>query len=1091
MYQQPAQHELPRQRSKLHKPADPRGHKYTDSGVGITEPEHTQRTDESRWRGPSEAVGGGTYARDTSRPIHPFESIRSDLDTITPTQEDIGFYGGSNRDTGFGATGGMTEPKKFDNTHQQSARDSPPYWGSLPKGAGVGGVYNTVTGHGSATDDHDEHHHVVPRKSALSDTSIIAERVADYPRGSGVYNTVIGAGSQDDERRRSSLSSRDSADERHADDDRMDEMYGTFLPDIPEQQTPLADTLSTAPGFLPETAIRDDVRLAEAAARNSARPNEPTHSDPASQRSFPLTEGHNDRRESSPSHRGAAAAGAAGIGAGVAASKAMGKRRSDASPARDARSRSRSNPPGEPATTGKRIPSQHRSPALDQNVHHTEESPKSEKKHSILGIFHRRKDSKDEGSPTRHRRKSSASHDHPELGAAAPSSPSRARKVSKGESAMQRFRSRSRSRSQAKPETEDHHGKEKAAAGAAAGAGAFGVLHHKKKNSISEPHGVRSSITGLSAAEGGAGPVEEAPLQTETVSTPFEHPREPPVPPPHGEQTHAGEHGHHNVLAGAIPSGVRHTTDSGVASNEPGKYNTLASGTPSGVSAAAAGPVKKDVMERESGDYSTGRSSGPPDLHHTRGDVSSQPRDHHMLAASGFPAHQETRGDVVPSGPGDFNTIRSRSTSDQVEDGRHHNSTGLAQQDLGNHHTTLAAAMPASTKRHSPTSAEPQQTRASPAQARAMGDNASVLSLEYNKLPSGTPSGVMVKPKSPRRSVGASGTSPERLSQQSEPPRQREDITTSTRDMKELPLPPTATAQRSDMTRGSNEAQQDRYHHQQYPHIATAAAAGLPLMQQQHQQQQQQQRSNQSPTRASEPGSGFTTFPHPEMVHNMSPEVMPDAYTSSVPRDHHQQQPFAQQQHQPAQYGQQQRQPFEQQPNQPFTQQQQQQPTGFGQQSFGQQQQPAQYGQQQQPFGQQQQPFTQQQQQQQPFAHQNQPSQYLPQQQQPFSQQQQQQHNINPALAAATTSWATSAGKSSGVGAGTADRSSGMGQGFGQGQGMAMGQGMGHPQGMGMGQGVGTGQGQGPMVHKCQHCGQDNDISGYFEKAQEWVGRRF
>lgn len=76
---------------------------------------------------------------------------------------------------------------------------TPPYWGSLAT-APTGGIYNTVTGHGSARDDHDQHH------TALNKDRNTAQPAADatipgaatsFPTG-GIYNSVTGHGSNDE-----------------------------------------------------------------------------------------------------------------------------------------------------------------------------------------------------------------------------------------------------------------------------------------------------------------------------------------------------------------------------------------------------------------------------------------------------------------------------------------------------------------------------------------------------------------------------------------------------------------------------------------------------------------------------------------------------------------------------------------------------------------------------------------------------------------------------------------------------------------------------------------------------------------------------
>jgi len=79
---------------------------------------------------------------------------------------------------------------------QASTSSTPPYWGALPTAA-TGGIYNTVTGHGSTRDDHDHHHNVAPKDRAAEGTAAdgsIPHAATSFPTG-GVYNSVIGHGS--------------------------------------------------------------------------------------------------------------------------------------------------------------------------------------------------------------------------------------------------------------------------------------------------------------------------------------------------------------------------------------------------------------------------------------------------------------------------------------------------------------------------------------------------------------------------------------------------------------------------------------------------------------------------------------------------------------------------------------------------------------------------------------------------------------------------------------------------------------------------------------------------------------------------------
>merc|ERR1711881_319576 len=117
--------------NKLHKPNDPRGwseddtrargHGYTDSGIGLTEPHDTQtNTREVASEKPAE-------------PIQRTDDYTADnriSDTTNPTSQE--------------PVGDTAAPSQKEN----------PYWGDLPRGAGV---YNTIAGHGSPEDDTQRH----------------------------------------------------------------------------------------------------------------------------------------------------------------------------------------------------------------------------------------------------------------------------------------------------------------------------------------------------------------------------------------------------------------------------------------------------------------------------------------------------------------------------------------------------------------------------------------------------------------------------------------------------------------------------------------------------------------------------------------------------------------------------------------------------------------------------------------------------------------------------------------------------------------------------------------------------------------------
>jgi hypothetical protein len=147
---------------------------------------------------------------------------------------------------------------------------------------------------------------------------------------------------------------------------------------------------------------------------------------------------------------------------------------------------------------------------------------------------------------------------------------------------------------------------------------------------------------------------------------------------------------------------------------------------------------------------------------------------------------------------------------------------------------------------------------------------------EYNVLQSGTPSGVKYKPKSPRQSGHGSdpATQPDNQARQGQSSmlypgtaagtgqgQGPADITTRGQDLRDLPLPPQAAK-----SRGLNNDQPGH----------TFFAAPIPS---------HVRTSHPNPSQESVPG--VTTYSHPEAARNMSPEVMPDAYAASAPGHTH------------------------------------------------------------------------------------------------------------------------------------------------------------------------------------------------------------
>lgn len=801
-----------RQRSKLHKPNNPRGHRHTDSGVGLTEPEPTQssRRNESSQNNPGETFTDSSYSRDHIESSYAANSV-SDMGTLSQSPERHAQARASRDDERtLGAVRGVAESHRSDNVEtanqeQQTSRNSTPYWGDLPRGGG-GGIYNSVAGHGSASDDHAEHHHL-PERSAASERAHIVSPVADYPRG-GVYNTVTGHGSHDAESRRHSQPFRGDYQGISNGSGPINGLHPTPLPDITEERRKPSAQREIVPGFIPETAVRDDVMLAEAASSKKR--------EAASHRAFPLAASHSkrpeDMEESGSGPQYGALAGGTGLGAGVTASELTEKTRNKAvgtsSAARDTQHSRATAADKDQHIVDRATPRKHWEekeqtlPAKKSRSH--EDTPiKGEKKHKIFSILHRHKDdsSKENRSTRQQRSNSTGDHTKPikqdaaTNGAATPSTPNRLRKQSKSEGT----RERRKSPEPAKVNVEDRFGNgKKTVLGVAAGASG---PHHKHKDIE-----VTGNTQGMGNSDVRAGPAGEAPSQVEEVSTPFEHPREPPMPPLSGSDEAA-----------------------------PGESNVVASGTPSGMNrAAAARPVGKttesDIIAREPGDYTVHRSSATPNFMHSSSTkhtgITAQESDAHNVSGSGVSS--SFKRDTLALAPG------------AGEDGAPHD----------------------------------------PAAGSKGSD-----SVEYNCLPSGTPSGVKVKGKESRSchttrepvhghdqdghnqySTLASGTmSGTALETHSTTAR---DFTARADDLKDLPIPSAAATNLSNPTGLNQQSAGGNISSHGGRRVTPTASYGV----------------NMVPNRTRESAPDATTYPHPQMVHNMSPEVMPAAYTASAPR---------------------------------------------------------------------------------------------------------------------------------------------------------------------------------------------------------------
>ncbi|KAK3377182.1 hypothetical protein B0T24DRAFT_551293 [Lasiosphaeria ovina] len=637
------------QRNKLHKPQDPRTHGYSDSGVGLTERDRVDpfNGDESQRRSDySEAVGGGLYTREKN-PLDSHDSTAAQpAISHDATHESL-------KGAAYAPQTQRTSTAADDNVESGAqprapGSNTPPYWGSLPKAAG-GGIYNTVTGHGSPGDDHDQHHRL-PARPTEPETSHVAGNAADYPQ-TGVHNSVIGHGSQDEESM------------RHAEHP-SGRAFAAPLPGVPEHQStsPKNDVLVNDSGAdisSPKASSPPQVgTLTSGAALSGA----PVTNDSTAPRAFPLTDKENTDKtltsERSDSHTKEAllVAGAAGAGTGVAASELADKHKhrhrndEDSTTANRgvsqdaAASKDKHSPPGAIAGVLPHRQKQEKEPKESSPVKKKksrEDSPpqaQGEKRHhKILGIFHRHKDDKDSDETLA---------PEPQNDAVEPRS---------------------------------RHEKEKIAAGAAAGATGASVLRkhnkddkesNKSPQSGSSPRGndmhVRHTGSLPSPDTYSTGSPAHAPAATRQTENSQEsqdnessrakpllaagagaaaagaymHSRREGSPKAKGEHeqqsstpfrstgqsqsgTASNESGSYNTLATGTPSGVK--TDSSNtaaletrdgATNEPGNYKVLASGTSSGVktdSSALGSAAYKDRATSDSGPVQdkTGRSTGP------------------------------------------------------------------------------------------------------------------------------------------------------------------------------------------------------------------------------------------------------------------------------------------------------------------------------------------------------------------------------------------------------------------------------------------------------------------------------------------------
>lgn len=683
------------QLAREYKPEDTKGHSHTDSGIGLLDQDPSQpqgrQLFENKPVAIPEAVGGGTYERPNNnnslgseaagrlgyvrqeqnvveRQDHGEKPTQRQQDYVQPVQRYHQDVRAANRqdqavqsaetqhhDVGrheqqpYQAIQTAPPPQESHRIRHSSdtagsgtsgKSSSTPYWGDLPTAA-TGGIYNTVTGHGSANDDHDQHHHI-PEKRRSPERETVGSAVsgaaahAPFPTG-GVYNTVTGHGSQDEHAK------------QHEHD--MDKNHQR---EVPTTKTGLAGSVPAAhqdSSRSGETALIGAESSAAMASKRS------THDDTVAQRTFPLSTSNPKQDETQESSKldqtakGGMAAGAM-AGTGTAAYALANKRgehhgddaqdmTTEGTPRHMGQKNEHAVAPS--ASQGKQSSEMTRT-SMDRKDKRGSDSSDNGKHHGVLGIFHRKKTVKKEESPkSKHHRDDSAErrklHKEPPASvvmasraekSASPERKHHAEDTDKHHSGAVAgiFHSHNDShkdnhkespvyRSEGSQPNERHttsavehpkttldsrekespttgHTSRAEPAVAAIGAGVAGGLaaselarrHYQADNS----HATRDS-TNTRAAQN--------PSQFEHAQAELSHPTGP-------QNAQSNQSGPYNALDSGTPSGVaagaaqvpRQTTaahpsnrsekDGNTLENRAEPYNTLSSGTPSGVADAAA-----------------------------------------------------------------------------------------------------------------------------------------------------------------------------------------------------------------------------------------------------------------------------------------------------------------------------------------------------------------------------------------------------------------------------------------------------------------------------------------------------------------------
>lgn len=349
------------QHNKMHQSRD--HHSQTNSSVGLIEPD----TDQAHKHGEAK------HKHDESKPRTMPEAISG------------GIFTGEGHDTHQPYAAGASQER------------TPPYWGDLTTAAG-GGIYNTVTGHGSARDDHAEHHHMPPKATGRNEStadSTATGSTTKYP-GGGVHNTVTGHGSREEHPAQRQLATRNAPAEAGRD--------GGIV-----TGSEAGTTGHKAEDF--RTSQYGTTTTDEAAMRTTSTA-EPPKTYLGTQRAFPLdrggTEGH-EKPDGLNSRAQESLAVGTCVGAGVSAYEMSQKNTEgarDPHPARtDSPGRIKLAGGGDGEVSGGLVSKLHRRHKDVEDAHpaekkkHEEHSLKSGKQGGILSIFHKHKGDKRDSDP--------------------------------------------------------------------------------------------------------------------------------------------------------------------------------------------------------------------------------------------------------------------------------------------------------------------------------------------------------------------------------------------------------------------------------------------------------------------------------------------------------------------------------------------------------------------------------------------------------------------------------------------------------------------------------------------------------------------